>query len=186
MELGINRLWPTEILYDHFDDFSLLEKVQNFLLGDQTSSKINVMCEDYTLFEDKNLQEFENKVRKYFDKYFEFVNLNVDNNYFLKGWTRGITDRNTSLLYHNHNNSTLSSIFYLFVDEKMPGGEIVFHDPRLNANRGYFGTFKEKFDNKVFKPKTGDILIFPSFLYHHVDNFNSNRIAVSVDLILRQ
>jgi hypothetical protein len=34
-------------------------------------------------------------------------------------------------------------------------------------------------------PKTGDIVVFPSYLYHHVQTYNSNiRLALPVDLFL--
>jgi hypothetical protein len=58
-------------------------------------------------------------------------------------------------------------------------------DPRANANRGYKDQFKSMFSNETYLPKSGEYLIFPSYLYHHTISFTGNmRIAMPVDLFL--
>ena len=70
-------------------------------------------------------------------------------------------------------------------EENDSGGEIRFHDPRHNANRGYDENFKHHFEDKVILPKTDDVVIFPSFLYHSVSPFYSGlRIALPLDIML--
>jgi transposase len=168
MELGINNLWPTEVLYERFTNFKELENLQNYILSDYFSSSVNLTNSD------KNcLFDFNNEITD-----------NIDN-YKLKSWIRGIKDKNSFLPYHNHHNSLLTSLFYILIDENDNNGQLIAFDPRVNANRGYFTeSFKNKFKNVEFSPKTGDILIFPSFLYHHVEkNNNSTRILIAVDLI---
>jgi hypothetical protein len=187
MELGLNNFWPTEILYDEFKNLKLLEELQNYLLSNFLASSIDVTSEEYSLFEidNKILNEFKKECLIYFKNYLNLTEIDESvNNFKLKAWTRGFKDKNSSLLYHNHNNSLVSAIFYVLVDTFDSGGELVFHDPRINANRGYSkNSFQKKFENINFKPKTGDLLIFPSFLYHHVErNSGTTRILVSVDL----
>lgn len=189
MELGINNLWPTEVLYERFNDFKELESLQNFILSDYISSSVN-LSNSHTkcLFDLKNetINNFKKECKYYFQKYFDLTNMtdNIDN-YKLKSWLRGIKDKNSFLPYHNHHNSLLTSLFYVLVDENDENGQLIAFDPRTNANRGYFTeSFKDKFKSIEFLPKTGDILIFPSFLYHQVEKNNSStRILIAVDLI---
>jgi hypothetical protein len=70
-------------------------------------------------------------------------------------------------------------------EEEDKGGRIEFVDPRTNANRGYPRVLHKQFTETIHQPKTGDMLIFPSFLYHHVHTYYSNnRFCLSVDLTL--
>ena len=189
MELGINNLWPTEVLYERFTNFKELENLQNYILSDYFSSSVNLANSDKNClfdFNNETINNFKKECKNHFQKYFDSTKItdNIDN-YKLKSWIRGIKDKNSFLPYHNHHNSLLTSLFYILIDENDNNGQLIAFDPRVNANRGYFTeSFKNKFKNVEFSPKTGDILIFPSFLYHHVEkNNNSTRILIAVDLI---
>jgi len=64
------------------------------------------------------------------------------------------------------------------------GGNINIFDPRINIGRGYGNRFKNLFGNKLFSPKTGDVLVLPSFVYHCNDYFNgSARLVLTVDFM---
>lgn len=65
---------------------------------------------------------------------------------------------------HNHGHSHFTQIYYEYVSGH--GGELIIHDPRVNANRGYPQEFSDHFRPYVFKPETGDTIVFPSYLYH--------------------
>ncbi len=102
----------------------------------------------------------------------------------LKGWLTG-SGKNYASNFHNHKGAALSSIFYILCEEIDVGGEIYFTDPRQNSNRGYDNQFSKWFDHLSFTPKSGDAVIFPSFLYHFVETYRGNiRIAMPVDLFL--
>ena len=102
----------------------------------------------------------------------------------LKGWLTG-TGKNYSSIPHNHKGASLSAVFYIFCEEIDRGGEIYFTDPRQNSNRGYDNQFSSWFESLSFTPKSGDVVIFPSFLYHYVATYRGNiRIAMPVDLFL--
>ncbi len=105
--------------------------------------------------------------------------------YDMHGWITG-TGRDYSLNFHNHRGAQVSAVFYIFCEEQDRGGVITFTDPRMNANRGYDESFVPWFEPKVIIPKSGDIAVFPSFLYHFVTTYQSNiRVAIPVDLFLR-
>lgn len=100
------------------------------------------------------------------------------------GWLTG-SGAGYNINYHNHKGSQLTAVFYIICDETA-GGEITFTDPRQNANRGYDLSFTPWFKDLRFAPKSGDFIVFPSYLYHFVETYKSNvRVAIPVDLFLR-
>jgi hypothetical protein len=85
---------------------------------------------------------------------------------------------------HNHSGASLSGVFYLMFEENESGGKIIFQDPRFNANRGYKLNFNKWFQDLKIMPVSGDLLIFPSYLYHYTEIFTGHvRLALAVDFI---
>lgn len=102
----------------------------------------------------------------------------------LKAWITG-ANSGYSMTNHNHSGAHLSSVFYLVSDEQAQGGEIVFFDPRHNANRSYKSEWAEYFEPYRLKPKSYSYAVFPSFIYHQVTEFKGDlRLALPVDLYL--
>jgi hypothetical protein len=61
----------------------------------------------------------------------------------MHGWITG-SGTNYSMSHHNHAGCQISAVFYLLsdvIDDSDKGGEILFTDPRQNANRGYDESF---------------------------------------------
>jgi hypothetical protein len=188
----INNLWATPFLITKSDTESR-ELFVDYLLQEYDifnplpeSSKNNI------------LQDKSNEVQKFIKKaikpaFEQFLNLSLDlsfsdwNGYKMQGWLTG-SGKNYSMPHHNHAGSQISAVFYLLsdvIDDLEKGGKILFTDPRQNANRGYDRSFVKWFKPLEFSPKTGDVVVFPSYLYHHVQTYNSNiRLALPVDLFL--
>jgi hypothetical protein len=183
---GINNLWPTPI-YKTTIDQTTCDSVLNFLMTE-------VNLEDYLLGGENLLQvdnpvikEFQKEVHNIFSYYFKNVldkNLETYNASY-KAWVTGKPGK-YNMQVHNHSGSPFISVFYIYVqDEKESGGELILNDPRTNANRGYTEDFQYIFESLKHKPITGDVLVFPGYVYHAVNPFMSNlRIAVPVDLLL--
>lgn len=185
MNLGINDLWPTKLLYTKFKNQEIHEKlVDNIFENLDTYLYNSKERQDTSIFNLKFdiLKKFkETEVLPLLYEYLDHIDVGVkDYVVKVKGWLANTND--PYLAYHNHKGASISAVFYPFFENKDGGGEVVFHDPRTNANRGYINDFSKLFEPVSFSPSSGDVIIFPSFLYHHVNPYHfSPRIAIAVD-----
>jgi uncharacterized protein (TIGR02466 family) len=78
---------------------------------------------------------------------------------------------------HNHPGHWLSGVLYLRVPQRMQGGELVLLDPRFNLNAldaGQAPCRPPWFDPEVrVQPEAGGLVVFPAWLQHHVEPFES-------------
>jgi len=88
--------------------------------------------------------------------------------------------------YHQHPNSFLSGVYYPYIPQCEDPGNIVFVDPRQAKNMVYADFTKSSCisnRNIWVTPKTGLLLLFPSWLEHGTDPFisltNEKRVAIS-------
>jgi uncharacterized protein (TIGR02466 family) len=97
-----------------------------------------------------------------------------------------INSKNTFNVQHNHPNSLLSAAYY--VKAKKNSGQIKFFDPK--EMKVMYHPSISKFNEisaEVVKiePEEGKLLLFPSYLYHAVDEnlSDEDRIVISFNLI---
>ena len=99
-----------------------------------------------------------------------------------------INSKNTFNIRHNHPNSLLSAAYY--VKAKKNSGSICFFDPK--EARTMRRPLKDK-DNDLnadtikVEPLEGNLLLFPSYLHHSVDEnlSDEDRIVISFNLDVR-
>ena len=190
MDYGLNTLFPTPMLLDKVANTDLLnEVIQELLLTINLASppsdfqKYDVLREGSPV-----IQEFKNTVViPTFEKYLNQVcatSLTSYTEYWMKSWVTG-TGYDYVIPVHNHSGASVSAVFYLLCEEQDKGGKLMMIDPRPNANRGYDINFKPLFEPQSLLPKTGDIAVFPSFLYHYSTVFKGKlRLAMPVDLFV--
>ena len=96
-----------------------------------------------------------------------------------------INKKNSYNVMHNHQNCYLSSAYY--VKKPKNSGDITFFDP--NEAKTYRFPEKERNTNYstqtiTIKPEEGDLLIFPSYLYHAVEinSSNEDRVVISFNI----
>tara|TARA_Y100000590_G_scaffold406852_1_gene496539 strand:- start:854 stop:1459 length:606 start_codon:yes stop_codon:yes gene_type:complete len=96
-----------------------------------------------------------------------------------------INKKNSYNVKHNHQNCYLSSAYY--VKKPKNSGDITFFDPK-EAKTYRFPEIKKNTDYSVEKvsinAEEGDLLIFPSYLYHEVGKnlTDEDRIVVSFNV----
>jgi hypothetical protein len=184
--MEVKSLWPTDVGFSKFEVDGLFDHI--FIKYDLSKS---VEVNGGNIFEDKSavMKKFKKLVYEKFDQYLiKSIDKSISDysSYDMKAWITG-DGKNYNMPKHNHAGSQLSAVFYIMVEEPLSGGEIVFSDPRSNCNRGYDDWFFPLFENFSYSPKSGDCIIFPSFLYHHVNQCYSNlRVCVPVDLYLHR
>ena len=161
---------PVEGLLDHLFTFTDTSQI-NYNILESDSKPIKLLKE--TAY-----NNFKNYINRCFG-------VDIDTYHTeMNGWLLKSSSTGYNHPYHNHMGAMFSSVYYPLCEEDM-GGEIRFHDPRHNANRGYDENFKKHFASKTIAPKTNDAVIFPSFLYHSVDTFTGGiRIALPIDIML--
>ena len=186
----MNELWPTPVLNGKIQNKNILDSlVQSTFLNidlDNPSSDF----QEFDILSDgpKEFVEFRDQiVYPAFENYMSSIGVNINDfdDIRLRSWITGV--RNGYMIpIHNHSGASFSGVFYLLCDDiKEHGGDLILADPRTNANRGYKDQFKSMFANEVYSPKSGEYVIFPSYLYHHTTSYTGfMRLAIAVDLFL--
>ena len=178
--------WPTMIGSGKFETSELA----GHILTNYNLNNLKSEVEGCNIFEDDDsgiIQKFQNTAFECFNSYLkETLGKQISDweSYEMKAWITG-HGKDYSMFIHNHAGAQLSGVFYILAEDQNAGGDIVFSDPRSNSNRGYDDWFHPLFERFHHTPQTGDYMIFPSFVYHHVNPYYSTlRICVPVDLFL--
>ena len=186
MNLGLNDLWPTKVMVSEITNKDILENVTNDIIKNYVSNppndfqKFDVLKDGGESFKDFQKHVVEPIFNQYLKEVYN-IQLEQCGKYSFNSWLASPKFGYT-IGAHNHSGSSLSAVFYIFCEEPHKGGELVLMDPRTNANRGYPDQMNDIFSEKLYTPKTGQGVIFPSFLYHHTRLFTGNlRIAMPVD-----
>ena len=147
------------------------------------SSNDNYVLENKTL---KNLKEdLHTKVMDYFDKVICTSNSSIP--HITQSWIN-YTETNQFHHRHSHVNSYVSGVFY--IDAQKEVDSIVFYRPGeaqktiiLNVTR------YNQFNSPSWRcsVQTGDVVLFPSFLYHGVDKKKGphTRISLSFNVFFK-
>jgi uncharacterized protein (TIGR02466 family) len=94
-----------------------------------------------------------------------------------------INKKNNDNAPHTHPISVISAVYYVKVPEN--SGEIIFHTPLQNYDEFIFEDMIEKYNaynssNYRYIPKTGDLILFPSWLSHNVSANQSEEERISI------
>lgn len=190
MKEGLHICWPTFVQLGKVHDLNLINDLSSVIIS---SYNLNVSPNDLgwvDLINEKNdtISKFREEVvipnfESYLNKVYE-TSLKDYPEYKLRSWIASYKD-GLGMVSHSHSGAQISSVYYLIAEDNSKGGEIVFTDPRGNSHRGYDDHFQKFFNTEAHMPKTGEFLMFPSYVFHHVQGYTSKlRIAMPIDLYL--
>jgi hypothetical protein len=164
LNLGTNFLFPTAVTITKFDiTDNIVEQAIGF--GEITDDLQQQVVKGF----DEHLKSTLDKTTS--DWY----------HYRLQSWVNKYEKGHAGMEMHTHAGAQLSAIAIL---EAGRGGELVFQDPRSFASRGYDLNFRPLFNNFTYEGNQGDLIIFPSFLYHSVRPVNMFRVSAAFDMYL--
>lgn len=102
----------------------------------------------------------------------------------LEAWAN-VNDPGGYNLSHVHAGALMSACFYLTVPDG--AGALVFHDPRAGAMHSPFqGKGINHCQAVAVKPREGLLLVFPSWLEHHVNSHNGRvpRVSIAMNAVM--
>jgi len=169
---GFHELWPT---YVEVVDFG--QELATALSADLINiAQVRLGSGDILDGRTEAVTKMREQVIEAFQCHLDAYGETLTENFKLKSWLNI-----GSLEAHNHSGAQFSAVFYLMGHD----GDLVLHDPRTNANRGYNSdALKKHFEPVRFTPRAGLGVIFPSYLYHSVARSREFRLALAVDLYL--
>ena len=195
-EIKVRNLFSVPIFHYKLENFNETNKeLLNYILELQKNDKIGNTHSNRGGWHSKNFDivnqgppiNFLNKIKDYL-KYIisnEFGWEYVPNKQRIVAMWAIINKKNSFNVMHNHQNCYFSSAYY--VKKPKNSGDITFFDPK-EAKTYRFPKIEKytKYSSEAvtIKPEEGDLLIFPSYLYHSVgENLSEDdRVAVSFNV----
>lgn len=136
---------------------------------------------DFKLFDDPLFAPLAQAVRGCINQALKAMGAQAQQRQFSLEGSINITDPQGYNRVHGHAQNLLSGCYYLNVPEH--SGGIEFHEPRLGAKysplqpMGVFGS-----QAIVLQPKAGQLILFPSWLEHAVQENQSNQSRYSIPI----
>ena len=197
-EKKIHNLFSVPIFHYKIKDYKEINKeLINYILKLQKKDKVGNKRSNIGGWHSPNFDLINEETPKNFINKFKDFLKNIIINEF--GWEHApnkqrivamwaiINKKNSFNLRHNHQNCYLSASYYVKKPER--SGDISFFDP-VEA-KTYRYPKKEKstiYSNQVvtLKPEEGDLLVFPSYLYHSVQPnlSDEDRVVISFNIDL--
>jgi len=192
----IYKLFPTPVFHFKLENYQELNiELESYILDLKKKDKDGQRKSNYggwhsPFFDQKN-DNIPKKFAKIFEEFYKKVIINEmgwkydSNKVKIEAMWSIINKKGSFNIQHNHPNAYLSSAYYVRHPEK--SGSIKFFDPREQKSIRY-PKIKNYTDISAviteITPKEGDLLIFPSYLYHSVgENLSEDdRIIVSFNV----
>jgi uncharacterized protein (TIGR02466 family) len=137
------------------------------------------------------LRDLNSKFKPIFDRMMQAYNFRENYNLFAVEWWVNINPKNAWNYPHNHANVVFAGTYY--VNAPIDGGELVFENPTpsvyANINRYLKDNSSDQTTYKFkIQPKTGDVVVFPSWLSHFVapNRSDEDRISIAFNIIAKQ
>tara|TARA_B100001250_G_scaffold409352_1_gene433526 strand:+ start:1825 stop:2427 length:603 start_codon:yes stop_codon:yes gene_type:complete len=193
----INLIFSTPIWTSHLNEFQDVNKKMEEYIKKQMeldskgkkASNINGWHSENFNLKDEEVVFFINTISIKIQKAMEDMGWDLSKNKIeIPNIWSIINKRGSSNAMHIHSNSYLSAAYYVKAPEKC--GDIVFYDPRQSrlVRKPKISKLNNLNGEEVnIKPTDGLLVLFPSYLYHSVNENLSNkeRIVISFNVDLK-
>ena len=140
-------------------------------------------------YDDPYIVKAHEVIKIFYQEYLSFLSSKKENAYsnnlpsgnLITSWSM-IAEKESYHFAHNHHSAWVSGVFYIDVPDTQDhlGGSIIF------SPNGYDYPVKKKSDDLIIKPKSGEIIFFPSHLFHKTlpTESESKRICLPFNIFL--
>lgn len=140
-------------------------------------------------YDDPNIVKAHEVIKTFYQEYISFLSSKKENIYsnnlpsgnLITSWSM-IAEKESYHFSHNHHSAWVSGVFYIDVPDTQDhlGGSIIF------SPNGYDYPVKKKSDDLIIKPESGEIIFFPSHLFHKTlpTESESSRICLPFNIFL--
>ena len=195
-DIKVRNLFPVPIFHYKLENYKetnkellnyILELQKNDKTGNAHSNKGGWHSQNFDIVNQGSPINFLNKIKDYLKHIIsnEFGWKYVPNKQRIVAMWAIINKKNSFNVMHNHQNCYFSSAYY--VKKPKNSGDITFFDPK--EAKTYRFPKIEKYteyssEAVTIKPEEGDLLIFPSYLYHSVsENLSEDdRVVISFNV----
>ena len=195
-EIKVRNLFPVPIFHYKLENYKetnkellnyILELQKNDKIGNTHSNKGGWHSQNFDIVNQGPPINFLNKIKDFLKHIIsnEFGWKYVPNKQRIVAMWAIINKKNSFNVAHNHQNCYFSSAYY--VKKPKNSGDITFFDPK--QAKTYRFPKVEKYteyssEAVTIKPEEGDLLIFPSYLYHSVgENLSEDdRVVISFNV----
>jgi len=195
-DIKVRNLFPVPIFHYKLENYKetnkellnyILELQKNDKIGNTHSNRGGWHSQNFDIVNQGPPINFLNKIKDYLKHIIsnEFGWRYVPNKQRIVAMWAIINKKNSFNVTHNHQNCYFSAAYY--VKKPKNSGDITFFDPK--EAKTYRFPKIEKYteystESVTIKPEEGDLLIFPSYLYHSVDENLSedDRIVISFNV----
>ena len=187
MELKAHVWFPTFIWQANLPESEkeIISSMKDSILEERKDDPVGVRKTNYGGWQSKTRKEFPESFKVVGDKLNETMKtcaqqLNIPELKLHSYWSNinSYGDYNT---LHNHRGSILSGVFYVDVPDENMGNinfqrsdDIAYYLPPLKEYNNFTA------EKASYKPETGKVLIFPSWLKHSVDGSRSKKERISI------
>jgi len=164
------------------EERSVLSKFQGIKSG------LGNIQSDKPIFETEGLERISDAIKKHIEYYFYeimHVNHNVEI-YMTDNWLN-YTTKGQEHKMHTHTNSILSAVYYLQVKDSVPCLTFNRQQPKFPLEFAQMKYTESNSDEWTVEVSEGDIVVFPSNVYHHVKPNLSDtpRMSIAVNTFVK-
>ena len=188
--MDVYQIFPSYLCVKKFEldnQIQILQNIKNIHEEFVKSDTLNVETvysqnASASLVDEEDFAEVKNKLELFlcdiFENFFNFVDVNP---YISDMWTTCIKPKEQGQS-HYHSNSLMSGVWYPFDTDY---SEIVFYNPNNDKNSLNLAANTREFNSLnstsfTYNPKKNDLILFPSYLTHQVQQNLSSSVRYSL------